>query len=431
MNKKRILVVSYLSPPVTTPRAIRLKAFASKWVQTGYSVDIVTYGDNVVETTAYGRVYRVTSKILKKLMKISNSSKQTANTALTQKRGNFKSKILSWIFKMWWKVFAWPDGNCLWIFPAVKKVKELMNSNSYDAVMSISTPFSGHVVALLALRKCKDVVWIIDSGDPFSLVPESPANNYFLYSSLNKFVERKCLEKCDYFSVTTVGTKKIYANTFSEYADKIVVIPPLYSADKCIPFSVEEIRKRNNGMIKINFIGYLYRKMRNPQNALNIFSKLFEKYPDLHGRCCITFFGSLGDCQDIFEEFTSKLPLDFRGSLPHDEIMDIMRSSSILLNLGNITSFQTPSKIIEYALSGRPVLNVAVIPDDSILPYFVGDDTFFNIESFSNITDKVLERLANFILSSSAVSREPEIINRIWEDHNIDKITDQYTALLN
>lgn len=170
--------------------------------------------------------------------------------------------------------------------------------------------------------------------------------------------------------------------------------------------------------------------MRNPSNALDIFIRLFDKYPKLRTQCKITFYGSLGDCQDIFEKYTSKIPLYFEGLLKHSDVMNTMLRSSVLLNLGNITSFQTPSKIIEYALSGRPVLNVASISNDSTVPYFINDKTFLNVDGFKNISEKELETIAEFILSSAGISREKKIINTIWQNHSIEKIASQYSTLL-
>lgn len=428
MSNKKILIIAYLTPPAATPRAIRLEALASHWVKAGHTVDIVTVGDHVVETTSYGNLHRVTSKLLKSLTRSRDTQKAAAASG---GKVSLKGWILSLISNLWWKVFAWPDGNCLWIFPAVKKAKELLKTNQYDAVMSISTPFSGHVAAYFALKKYKHLPWLTDSGDPFSLVPESPANNYYLYSFLNKSFERKILAHCDHFSITTEGTRKIYADAFPEYADKLVVIPPLYSSSKPVPLTAEEVRNDNEGTINIIFIGFLYRKMRNPSNALNIFIKLFERYPELKDRCRITFWGGLGDCPDIFAEYASVLPLSFCGPLPHSDVMNTMQKSSILLNLGNITNFQTPSKIIEYALSGRPVLNVSVIPDDSTVPYFAGDSTFLNLEGYKDITSDELDRLADFIAASPTASRAQDVLDRIWKNHNIDNIAAQYTALLN
>ena len=42
-----------------------------------------------------------------------------------------------------------------------------------------------------------------------------------------------------------------------------------------------------------------------------------------------------------------------------------MAEADVLVNIGNRTSYQLPSKVVEYAAFGKPILNFLASPDDS------------------------------------------------------------------
>ena len=42
-----------------------------------------------------------------------------------------------------------------------------------------------------------------------------------------------------------------------------------------------------------------------------------------------------------------------------------MLNSDILVNIGNATKYQLPSKLVEYVSTGKPILNITSILDDS------------------------------------------------------------------
>jgi glycosyltransferase involved in cell wall biosynthesis len=47
-----------------------------------------------------------------------------------------------------------------------------------------------------------------------------------------------------------------------------------------------------------------------------------------------------------------------------------MYDADVLVNLGNDTPYQLPSKVVEYLAAGKPVLNIASRPDDSPAAFF-------------------------------------------------------------
>lgn len=47
-----------------------------------------------------------------------------------------------------WKKVYWPDYACLWYFSAVSMARRLITTKGYDAMITVSLPFTSHLVGL-------------------------------------------------------------------------------------------------------------------------------------------------------------------------------------------------------------------------------------------------------------------------------------------
>jgi hypothetical protein len=56
--------------------------------------------------------------------------------------------------------------------------------------------------------------------------------------------------------------------------------------------------------------------------------------------------------------------------VPREELLNILAGMDFLLNFDNNTSTQLPSKLIDYAITGRPVFNISSETDFSLLMEF-------------------------------------------------------------
>jgi hypothetical protein len=54
----------------------------------------------------------------------------------------------------------------------------------------------------------------------------------------------------------------------------------------------------------------------------------------------------------------------------HAVVAQAMRESDVLVNIGNTSRNQLPSKVVEYAALGKPVINIAQIEGDSSTEFF-------------------------------------------------------------
>src|SRR5262249_55986464 len=256
----------------------------------------------------------------------------------------------------------WPDTSCPWYWAARSKARELVAEVAPGALVSVSPTFTAVAVGRALKRSSgRGFRWLIDLGDPFSFAEEAPPNNFRLYRRLNLAFERACFADADCVSVTTPETRERYAALFPESAPKTAVSPPLLA----LPDTAGSAATERSAGRRLVFLGRLYATIRRPDFLLRLFAGLVEAQPgegyELH------FFGETRDCEASFVRYAHLIgrSVHLHGSVSRERAAAAMRSADVLVNLGNDTRYQLPSKIVEYSTTGKPILNLARYPDDS------------------------------------------------------------------
>ncbi|SVD50459.1 uncharacterized protein METZ01_LOCUS403313, partial [marine metagenome] len=202
----KILIISYTYWPQIEPRSIRGRSIADYWVKNGHSVSVITASPQKKQTKInkndvniiyipenfIGLLRRKLSK--EKTTEILSNAHQ--NISKVNKAINFNILLKSFIklsYELILKRIQWPDFAWTWIFNARRGTLNHLNSNeAYDIIISVSHPFSSHLVAKSIKHKFQKMKWILDMGDPFCFLVESPPNNFLFYNALNRHIEGTC-----------------------------------------------------------------------------------------------------------------------------------------------------------------------------------------------------------------------------------------------
>jgi len=402
----------------------------SHWLSCGYDISLITASqDKYGSKTQDGlNIIRVPENLIGKIRhKISrkNTLQAELDDAELTMSGNtvLISKLIKALNSFVIKKLQWPDFSWTWILNARKALLlHLENNPDIDVIISVSHPFSSHVVGSIAKRKYPNIRWIIDIGDPFSFLVESQPNNFLIYNRLNKFIERKYFTLSDFISVTTSETKSEYLKLFPENKEKIKVIPPSLSSEASDIFRTRvKSSQSDHKTLRLVYVGTLYSGIRHPQKMLDMLKIVRDL---LNSDFEVHFFGSVNDV-DVTKMANSYTY--FHGKINHDDALQFMLDADILINIGNLTQFQLPSKLVEYVCTGNPVLNISSTNKDSSQAFLASYQMSKTICLSGDITNNIVREVSDYI---KLVSIHSSIINDAYlSKYSVQNISKQYEQM--
>lgn len=322
---QRIVIISHYTFPIQSPRANRTHELACELVRLGHDVTLYVMPSD----DGYTEYQKETGIRVRSLgrMRIYRGGLDATNSNGYIKRG---------ILKVLRKLIEFPQIELMWrVFKALKYERD------FELLISIAVPYPLHWgVALYRSVKstqARRFTWVADCGDPYMGNPFSKKLFYF------KFVERWFCRKADFLTVPTESAKQGY---YKEFRDKMVVIPQ--------GFKFSGIKLKNyvhNNRPKFIYAGNFYSKYRDPRPFLDYLLTLKSGYR------FIVYTRSSG----ILNEYIGKLGecLEVRDYVSREELIYTCSGADFLINFENSSNVQTPSKLIDYSLSGRPVLNIS------------------------------------------------------------------------
>jgi hypothetical protein len=333
------------------------------------------------------------------------------------------ARAVSFVNRRLWRNLYWPDTTCLWYLLARRKVDTLIERLSPGMLVSVSPTFTAVAVGYGALARARSrPCWVIDLGDPFCFLEEAPPNNFQLYRHLNYRFERACFRVATAVAVTNPATQERYASVFPESMNKLMVIPPLVSIPELPPPTPDA-----GARVQFVFVGTLYRNIRRPDFLLALFAALSAAVPalDLH------FFGDVSECMESFARHAALIgnSIHLHGAVPRERALQAMADAAVLVNLGNETTYQLPSKVVEYAMTRKPILNIAAHEDDSSARFLASYPRQLTLVAKSaNPTPNDVERTRTFLSEQHPIDAGE--LERWLVPFRLPAISAQYLALM-
>ncbi len=272
-----------------------------------------------------------------------------------------------------------------------------------DTVIAVSDNFVSQLAMLKFKERYQNVKWIALILDPYH-----DLFVYYKYKLIKclwkKANERKELEiykKADYllFSI------EMYNHVIEIYdIDKNKIFPLYFTLNKDLSdgsFSCDE------NVCSLVYAGGFYKEIRNPEFALSSLS--------LVANMRLTMYLHKGDCDDIVERFLSNRILR-KCVVGRKEYIDILKyKCDILVNVGNKSSLQAPSKMLELLSTGKPIINFS----------FSKDSQYEMIEKYPlgiNIMDQDKDapyKITEFCKRMKGKKMQFEEILELFPDNNI------------
>ncbi|MFW5982916.1 MAG: hypothetical protein ACOCQ4_00295 [bacterium] len=364
MKKLTIHIISRVIHPVQSPRSFRTIELANELARQGHDVTVYAVLGNY-DYSDYEKETGVTVKnIGKMIFATKNSDGKT--------RYNLLDKILFHSFN---KLLDFPDSELMF-----KINKVLKRTQNVDLLITIAKPYTIHWGA--ALRKSFNYnnfpeFWIADCGDPYMGSAFTKHPFYF------KYIEKWFCRKADFLTIPIEEAKEGY---YKEFHPKIRIIPQGFKFEK---IEAPNMQKKNSVPTFI-YAGNFIKDGRDPGSFLNFLSTLQVDFR----------FKIFTKSKSFVTPYLDKLgeKVELNDFIPRTELLQEMTQANFLVNFDNGTSKQSPSKLIDYAIVNKPVLNVngSVYNNNHLVEFLNGN--YRNQLIIKNIDQYKIENVAkNFL----------------------------------
>lgn len=364
MERKKILIVGRTFYPEKSPRSFRTTELAKELARLGHEVTVVlpqNIEDQIKEN--FDKKHQIKFDFYDPLTwPVFGRSKWI---------GDWKRKFGRLLFLL----FEYPNIEIYFKLP-----KFLRNYKGYDLLISIAVPHENHW-AIAKLRKQGHNIaetWVADCGDPFmtNVLETIPPPFYF------NFLENNFLKHADFIALPTLGSFDAYNQKFR---NKFKVIPQGFS------FNDIKLYEENIGH-DIPTFAYAGGVSHTGVRSLHALIKLLlsqNKSFEFH----IYSSNAKSILGELIKGFEDRFIL--HDAIERSTLLFELSKMDFLVNLDNGTSLNTPSKLIDYALTKRPILNIdPIVPDPNLVNTFlegnydkklvVEDIQKYNIQNVAN-----------------------------------------------
>lgn len=328
MSDKKILIVTHGFYPEQSPRSFRATELAKEFYRQGHEVTVVAPERQGMR--ALLQDYPI------ELISMGALSWKVPNIRGFGIIGQLYNKAVNRLFPL---LLEYPNLELLF---KVKKALKTLEDRQFDLLISIAVPYPVHW-GVAASWKSGGVniakTWVADCGDPYCLQENDTFRPPFYFH----WVEKWFMRKADFI---TVPTETSYRGYFKEFHSKIRVIPQ--------GFRFEDIDIQpvvQDGVIRFGYGGAFIQGRRDPREFLAFLTSLpsdvqFEFHIYTRQRHLAEPF-AFKDERIILHE-----PVD-RATL-----LTTLSGFEFVVNFANRGTAQTPSKLIDYAIINKPILQI-------------------------------------------------------------------------
>jgi len=372
VEKRKVLLVSYLFPPIAgggVPRPLKMCKYLPQYgwetvvltVDPQYNVSLdQTLLDQIPEGT---KIYRAGEwnpyQTLNRLRSATNRPPASSEERESKnKRASFISRLKSGVFQFIKKIKNYvliPDDHIFWVPFAVRQGLKAIREQKAEVIFSTSGPYSSHLVAK-KLAKKTGLPWIADFRDPWT--QNMHRSGIAWRERLEEKMEKQVMEGADVITTVTES----FADNFKAKYPRIKQMEVIYNGYD--PEDYEQIHvDRIPNKLVFAYTGIFYQE-RNPRLFLRAVSELLAERQIRKEEILIRFAGVFDypgytENQDAVRELGLEDVVEVLGYLPHRQSLSLLKSSDVLLLINDTapgSEAYIPGKLYEYLAVQRPIL---------------------------------------------------------------------------
>ena len=323
-----ILIISHLIYPANNPRAFRTTELAKELSRQGHNIILYSVlGSYSYEE--YEKEFRI------KIKNIGRMLFATLNSDDKNKYSLF-TRILNRMFN---RLLEFPNIELMFKIPGV-----ISKEADIDLLISVAAPFPIHWGCALSKtirKKSFPTTWIADCGDPYMGNNKFQEKKKYFYF---KYIEKWFCRLADYITVPFDGAIDGY---YEEFREKIRVIPQGFNFNEI----TLDLNHPDNEIPTFAYSGVFFREIRNPSAFLDYLTTIDREFK----------FIIYTKTPDILKPYIPILgkKLEIHEYIPRKQLIFELSKMDFLINFENKTEIHSPSKLIDYALTKKPVLSIS------------------------------------------------------------------------
>lgn len=231
-----------------------------------------------------------------------------------------------------------------------RMLRQLCKEGSADAIVSFSAPY--YTAMGLARAKTGAAVKIAYTTDPY-------ATHYQMGGKRASRQEAAVLRRVNHAVTTPELYEEYKSHSLARYLNKMTalefpcVVPRPFSS-QCTQFAAD----KTNCL----FAGNFYATIRPPTYLLELAAAI--KDPNWHLTLMGHIENSLSESdRRLLQQLEQQGRVTCVASQPPETAHAAMAQADVLINLGNSIKQMMPSKIYDYIVTGRPIINIYTVED--------------------------------------------------------------------
>ena len=293
----------------------------------------------------------------------------------------------------------------------LSELEKVLDAKDYDYVFSVALAFEVNFLAhqVLKGKRCK---WFPMSYDPYAFNP------HITEEQKQEYIRQEVETLRD-------ATKIFFLTEFSDdYIGSPIEDKIIYFNLPCIrpinPDSTKKVIEFDDSYINCVFLGDFYFGNENTDFIFRLFEKVEE-------RAKIRFYtiGSVCDYRETVNLWQEKLGDGYicHERISQEEAHNAMLDCDVLVSMGHDSANMCPSKAIDFASSGKPILHIQKIENCCAKKYLERYPDKCFIYQNEELTDERVKEVAQFILNAKGKRTVPfDTVRELYSDFTMESL---------
>jgi glycosyltransferase involved in cell wall biosynthesis len=415
----RVLLITYEFPPIESAQALRWYYLSNQLVAQGVHVTVIApelIQEKAANAAVKARLIRsYPGPFIGVSGWLSRKSGHGNAKASTFKGPQEESKA-ELVYRKLRRALdhiVFPDVRSEW-YPFAARSLARFKPGDFDLIIAAHEPGVDLMLGLSASKRLKAPL-VIDLADPL-VTPYSPG--------WRKRWDIRLERKASQHAAGIITTSSMFSQSLMRQhglsADQVIEVEQGFESSQQYTSPKQPNTQLPQDGFWLLFTGNFYEDFRNPWPLVEALKK--------RSGIRFVFAGATPDwLMEMFDPLGDQVVC--LGRLSHQEAVAIQRLAPVLFNLGNQQALQVPGKLFEYFGAGRPILHVALNPDDP------SGDLLRSLRRGIATDDKVdqiveaLDRMKN-VISNKETAEEWDLRQEAVAEYSWKSLSQRLTAFL-